>query len=119
MNPSIETTTVEDRAYAQRLLQNIRHRAYGNAAQAWGTVDLLQHLLDEGRCSSVDASWARWLCRRVYGFRPCARVGLKTRPFCVARTRKAELRRVGRIKGGHRRCGISDAGQWFEKASKP
>lgn len=103
------TVAAEDLAYARRLITNIDRRAYELAVDAWWAVDLLVTLQARGRCTDSLVYRARLLCRRVYGWRPCARVGLATRPFHVARTRKTPLSRVGRIRGGHRRCGISAA----------
>jgi hypothetical protein len=76
---------------------------------------MLRQLAAAGECAPHEASMGRWLCQRGYGFRPCARVGLRTKPFHTARTRKvAAPRAVGHVKGGHRGCGIRlDANSWF------
>lgn len=108
------TVSAEHLAYARRIVANIERRAYEQAIDAWWAVDLLVELHSLGRCTRSLVYRARWLCRRVYGWRPCARVGLATPAFRVARTRKSPLSRVGRIRGGHRRCGINVAeNRWF------
>jgi hypothetical protein len=103
----------EDKAYADRLVNNLRRRVYPNAKSAWQVYDLLVELAAKGGCASWLPGQARLLCRRAYGHRPCRRVGLRTAPFHTVQTRKTELRCVGRIKGGHRRAGINPSGQWF------
>lgn len=86
-----------DQQYVQRLLQGLRTRAYHNPKRAWGVVDTI------AAESPAHAKFAANLCRQGYGHRPCAKVGLKTRPFHVVQTRKNELARVGRLLDGHRR----------------
>lgn len=88
--------------YVARLLNNLRTRAYPLARPqaAWGAVDAIA-----AECPSK-ARFAAILARQGYGHRPCARVGLKTKPFHVAQTRKSVLTAVGRILGGHKRVAL-------------
>jgi hypothetical protein len=90
-----------DAAYASRLMQNLRAKAYGQPAQAWCAVDAIAEV-----AGSTKAKFAAIVCRRNYGHRPCARVGLKTKPFHVCATKKASLAQVGRIIGGHKRIAL-------------
>jgi hypothetical protein len=90
-----------DAAYASSLLQNLRTKAYGSPEQAWGAVAAIAEVAGVNR-----AKFAAIVCRRNYGHRPCARVGLKTKPFHVCATKKASLAQVGRIIGGHKRIAL-------------
>ena len=68
-----------------------------SARAAWRLVDAAAELDRQyGRFAAGKAT-QRW------GHRPCARVGLKTKPFRVVHTKKTKLSQVGRIIGGHRR----------------
>lgn len=68
-----------------------------SARGAWSTVDAVLEL------DRTLGRFARARATRRWGHRPCARVGLKTKPFHVVQTRKGTLSSVGRIIGGHRR----------------
>jgi hypothetical protein len=97
-------TSDECAAWVLRVERNIRTHAYSGAKQAWSAYDAVRE--NEGLLSAGKVGMLRWLVRREYGHRPCARVGLKTKPFYVARSKKVELRRVGRVLTGHKRISL-------------
>jgi hypothetical protein len=105
-----------DRAEVARVCERLAARAYKDAKAAWRAVDFVFELVELGRAPAHVTCKARLYAQRAYGHRPCRKVGLKTYPFRVAKTRKVELGNVGRIRGGHKACGISaETWRWFER----
>lgn len=96
----MNTLSVEDKTFIQRVFQSLRAGTYCGPKSAWAAVSAI---------ATLDASKAKWaanLCRARYGHRPCARVGLKTKPFYTAKPKKTELTRAGRVLTGYKKISL-------------
>lgn len=82
---------------ARGMLSLLDNAQFMTAKSAWRLVD---------SCAELDRTMGRMAAakaRKRFGHRPCARVGLKTKPFHVVQTKKGPLSACGRLLGGHRR----------------